>query len=186
MREAWLYETKKKPLHQQFRNIQSSYKEIVLPLYTHDVINLAEKQKLNALVSNFFVFQTLNESNIEYLLFTVESCKTAFEQCLIANEQYPDQFPPIFEKLINFIPSGARDFDSEFYHSAFPRALESLAASIQKLSIKPPDKVGMDMDDEEFEIFKERKRREKQRQLLEGNFQAQNEVTQTESDEQQG
>ena len=181
-----MYETKKKPLNQQFRNIQSSYKEIVLPLYTHDVINLPQKQKLHSLVSNFFVFQSLNESNIDYLLFTVESCKTTFEQCLIANEQYPEQFPPILEKLINFIPSGARDFDFEFYHSSFPMALESLAASIQKLSTKPPDKVGMDFDDEEFEIFKERKRREKQRKLLEGNNQHQNEVAQTGSDEQQG
>lgn len=167
MRDAWVFETKKKPLHQQFRNIQSSYKELVLPLYTNDVINSTEKQKLNSLVSNFFVFQTLNESNVEYLLFTIDSCKTAFEQCLIANTQYPEEFPSILEKFMNFIPSGARNFDFEFYHSSFPRALESLAASIQKLAVKPVVKERKDFDDEEFEIFKEQARQEKQRQLLE-------------------
>lgn len=167
MREAWVYETKKKPLHQQFRNIQKSYKDIVLPLYTNDLINSTEKQKLSSLVSNFFVFQPLNDANIDYLVFTVESCKTAFEQCIIANTQYPDQLPAILERLINFIPSGARDFDSEFYHSSFPRALETLAASIQKLSKKPVVETRKSIDEEEFEIFKERSRREKQRQLLE-------------------
>mgnify|MGYP000442252436 CR=1 FL=1 len=148
MRTAWLTEMKNKSLNQQFREIQSDFRELVLPLYTDNIINVMTKQRLTTIATNFFVFQPISEPNIERLLLTVESCRSAFSQCRLANAQYPEQFPPLFEQFVNSIPTSARDFNAHFYNITLPSVLEKFTHSLDALSevIEQEDDMNEELD----------------------------------------
>jgi hypothetical protein len=170
MRETWIYETTRKPLSQKYRDIQGEFRGLISPLERDNIINGTTKQRLTTIATNFFVFQPLNEDNITRLVLVADSCKGIFEQCLQVNSEYPDQLPEVFQRFIDSIPISARDFDADFYDYVLPDAFEALSFSIQTLSKNPlyeeiNEKVD-DEDNEEFDIFKEQARKEKQEQLL--------------------
>ncbi len=135
IQEARALEAKNKSLNQRVREIQSAFRELVHPLYTDNIANVMSKQRLTSIASNFFVFQTVSEVNIERFLQTFESCRQVFDQCKLANTQNPEQFPKVFERLIDSIPTSARDFNANFYNVALPTIFEDFASNVEKLSV---------------------------------------------------
>lgn len=134
IQEAKAIEAKNKSMNKQVRDIQASFRELVAPLYTDNIVNVMSRQRLVSIVTNFFVFQPVSEENIERLLHIVESCRGVFDKCRIDNTQYPEKFPVVFDKFIQSIPISARDFKVNFYNIALPTILEEFVYSLDTLS----------------------------------------------------
>lgn len=134
MRDAKKLAAKNKSLNKEVRDIQAGFKETVLPLYTENIVNNTSKQRLTSIATNFFVYQSVNEHNIGRLISTLSSCSYTFDQCLISNVEYPDQFPELFDRFILSIPVSARDFSSHFYDSTLPTILDNFNVALDELS----------------------------------------------------
>jgi hypothetical protein len=152
LQEARKIEAKNKSMNKQVRDIQASFRELVAPLYTDNIVNVMSRQRLTSIVTNFFVFQPVSEENIERLLHIVESCRGVFDKCRIENTQYPEEFPGVFDKFIQSIPISARDFKVNFYNVALPTILEEFVYSLDTLSgviEKDPESI---RDEKPFDI----------------------------------
>lgn len=119
-------------MSEQSKKYQNQFKEQANKLVELELASTSTKQKFNLLSTNFFVFQTINESNLSYL----ESLLTLFSNLieLISHTPASDQLKEAIELSANKIPISAVDFSTSFYATKVPLILAELRKSVEGLA----------------------------------------------------
>lgn len=119
-------------LNEQARQIQNSFREQATKLSNEGLVTPQVRHKYSSISSNFFVFQSINESNLLYLQSLTDMFSTLME--LINNTPESEELINYLEETAHKIPAQARDFSAHFYANLAPKLIAELMKNIESLS----------------------------------------------------
>lgn len=137
-------EEKQMSLNEQVRQIQNSFREQANKLSNEGLVTPQVRHKYTSIASNFFVFQSINESNLLYLQSLTDMFSTLME--VINNTAESEELINHLEETANKIPAQARDFTAHFYANVAPRLISELMKNIEALN-QDPEEEGVNTED---------------------------------------
>lgn len=144
MQDAKKEEEKQVSLGELARQTQNQYRDLAKTLTDSGLVSPQTRHKFSSISSNFFVFQSINESNITYLQSLTELFSTLIE--VIENTPETEQLINEIELTAHKIPTQARDFTSEFYISIAPKLLSDLVKAIELINQMDSEQEGQETD----------------------------------------
>ena len=135
---------KQSSLNEQARHIQSLFKEQADKLTNDGLVSPQVRHKYSSLSSNFFVFQTINETNLTFLQSLTDIFSTIME--VISSTPESEELINQIEATAQKIPTQARDFSTNFYANIAPKLLAELLNGVQSLNQETDE-----LEDEEEE-----------------------------------
>ena len=130
-------EEKQMSLNEQVRQIQNSFREQANKLSNEGLVTPQVRHKYTSIASNFFVFQSINESNLLYLQSLTDMFSTLME--VINNTAESEELINYLEETASKIPSQARDFTAHFYANQAPRLISELMKNIEAIGQDPEE-----------------------------------------------
>ena len=131
MQAAKKEQEKQLSLGEQARKIQTFFREQSAKLSNEGLVSPQIRHKYSSLASNFFVFQSINESNLTYLQSLTDLFVGLIE--LIDNTPDSEQLVEHIEATAHKIPAQARDFSAHFYANVAPKLISELIHNIKSL-----------------------------------------------------
>lgn len=134
MKVAKEQELKLKALNESARQLQSQFREEASKLSQDGLASAQVKQKYASLGSNYFVFQTINDTNVNHLKSVIELFTGLIR--VIRNTPVCDELINLIESGSKRIPYEARDFSTSFYTTIVPKLMSDLTATIQAIEVE--------------------------------------------------
>lgn len=137
MQDSKKQEEKQSSLNEQVRQIQNSFREQASKLSNEGLVTPQVRHKYTSIASNFFVFQSINESNLIYLQSLTDMFSTLME--VINNTPESEELINHLEQTAHKIPAQARDFTAHFYANVAPKLIAELMKNIEAIGQAPDE-----------------------------------------------
>lgn len=134
MQVAKEQELKLKALNESARQLQSQFREEANKLTQDGLVSSQVRQKYASLGCNYFVFQSINDANVNHLKSVTELFKGLIR--VINSKPVSDELVHLIESGAKRIPYEARDFSSNFYTTTVPKLISDLTATIEAIEVE--------------------------------------------------
>lgn len=124
--------TKQLSLNHSVRQLQTRFRDLVVELTAQYELQLdtEHKRRLVAVGNNYFVFQAVNQLNVERLSDLIDTFSNCFAQLDDTEWDPKDTIQSLVSKLCEALPSDTRSFNSQFYLEVAPRLFFDLSDEI--------------------------------------------------------
>lgn len=118
------------------KKLQLQFRDATAKLSSLSLVDPISKQKITAIASNYFVFQPINEINLQHFKEIVELFCSVIDHHVTDEMQADEDISQVLLTFTNQIPESTRDFSSQFYQSHVPGLIYDLAEQLKRQSLQ--------------------------------------------------